>query len=209
MDKVVILLTKAEDREDALHRTREFLQGYGDGRVWDRYQVGGYWTAILSPRAKEFREKAKEILVLHPDNKDRDLDFVTQRSIDDSQSELQQLWQDMGMQGQNPYCDHYNLPEEGGIYDVLPLSECFDIVKEWYQNPVERGKEKEKEAQEWVNGKIATNDYNMYGYCLKIAGNLYSQNFCFDCNTFNIEEGDYSVPEDLVGWWAVVVDMHN
>ena len=52
MHKGVILLTKASDKEEALDSVREFLENYGDGDVWDWYQIGGRWSNTLAPKEK-------------------------------------------------------------------------------------------------------------------------------------------------------------
>ncbi len=49
MHKGVILLMKAGDRKEAEAKAEEFLNsGYGDGRVWDWYVIGGRWTGLLT-----------------------------------------------------------------------------------------------------------------------------------------------------------------
>jgi hypothetical protein len=48
----------------------------------------------------------------------------------------------------------------------------------------------------------------MYGYNLIRAGELYAQNLTIDTYVFNIETGDYSIPTETKGWWAVAVDFH-
>jgi len=98
--------------------------------------------------------------------------------------------------------------------DILPLKDCFGIVKEWSFDYIERGKEEVKEAEERYLNKEddkgnLINDYNMYGHRIKRAGEIFQQNFCFDCNVFNIEKYNYSVPEDIKNYYAVMVDIHN
>jgi hypothetical protein len=50
--------------------------------------------------------------------------------------------------------------------------------------------------------------WESYGYKLIWAGELYSQNLTIDTYVFNIDTGDYSIPEETKGWWAIGVDFH-
>jgi hypothetical protein len=61
-----------------------------------------------------------------------------------------------------------------------------------------------KEAE----GYKAKGDLGMYGYNLIRIGELYAQNLTIDTYVFNIDTGDYSIPEETKGWWAVAVDFH-
>jgi hypothetical protein len=47
MHKGVICLTKATDKEDAISNVESFLESYGDGKVWDWYEIGGRWGGTL------------------------------------------------------------------------------------------------------------------------------------------------------------------
>lgn len=204
MHKGVILIVKAQDKDETISLAKEFLESYKDD-VWDWYQIGGRWQNALAPKGKEFFEKTKSIL----EKKDG---FISQSEVDNKQSQLQKLWEELGMKGSNPYSDHYKLDENGNYYDVLPLSECLEIVKDWKQTQKDAKKE-EKKAKEWLNKKDKNGkkykDYRMYGYCLKIAGHLYHQDFCFDCNVFNTEDYDYSIPKNVENYYAIMIDMHN
>jgi hypothetical protein len=212
MHKGIVLLVKPEEtsREAILDKVDEFMEQYGDGDVWDWKQIGGRWTNTLAPKYKEFHEWANALLEKQEEvKKGKPTDWISQDTVDQNSSVLQSKWEEIGMKGQNPYCNHYELGEEGGVYDVMPLSECIDAVKELQQDPIAAGREEFSAAEKWLNGERAINDYRMYGYCLKKAGEIFSQDFCFDCNIFNVEADNYSIPTELDGWFAVMVDIHN
>jgi hypothetical protein len=86
-------------------------------------------------------------------------------------------------------------------------------VQEWKQNIPEAAMEEEERAKRWLGRKDKDgnmyNDWNMYGFCLKSASNLYQQKFCFDCNVFNVEKWNYSIPENINEYYAVMIDIHN
>lgn len=50
MHKGVILLVKAESKENALEQVKDFMEPYGEGFVWDWYQIGGRWNNELAPK---------------------------------------------------------------------------------------------------------------------------------------------------------------
>jgi hypothetical protein len=52
------------------------------------------------------------------------------------------------------------------------------------------------------------NDLSWAGYNYRKAGLLLEQSLCYDAIIFNHETGDYSIPEEEDGWFAVVVDFH-
>ncbi|MDR3142466.1 MAG: hypothetical protein LBU37_12200 [Tannerellaceae bacterium] len=61
-----------------------------------------------------------------------------------------------------------------------------------------------KEAEGYkTNGDLGT-----YGFKLIMAGELYSQGLTIDTYVFNIDTGDYSIPEESGNWWVIVVDFH-
>jgi hypothetical protein len=209
MHKRVILLAKAETKNEAFSVAKEFLERYQD-QVWDWYQIGGRWQGCLAPMRDAFQVEANKLL---PPGEHG---FVSQNQVDAKQEELQKAWEDLKGIGPNPYSDHYHTPEGGGHYDVLPLKDCIGTVSSWAQT-IEDAKQAELEAKRWLviggNKHRVTgeplDDYNMYGFSLGIADRLYQQDFCFDCNVFNIADGNYSIPAEIDAYFAVVVDMHN
>ena len=131
MHKAVILLTKAENKEDAVEKIKEFMEQY-NGDVWDWYQIGGRRSGTLAPKYDEYMEKADVLLKQHKSNTHDE--FITQASVDDNVPQLRSLWQELGMTGQCPYNDHYHMEEDGNDYDVLPLADCIKKVRDWQQN---------------------------------------------------------------------------
>jgi len=201
MHKGIICLIKAKDKEKALFGIKDFLKEY-EGSVWDWYVIGGRWNQILAPKIKEYKEQVNQIFELS----DR---LLSQREKDYMYDELQKMWERLGMAGENPYCNHYKLPNDGNAYDIMKLIACLNNVKEWQQDFIKAGKENEDRAVKWINGERDRDNYQMYGYYLERAGKLYSQKFCFECKIFNIEEDNYSIPEYVDGYYAVMVDIHN
>lgn len=209
MHKGVILLMKADNKEDALSQANTFMNddGRGDGNVRDRYVVGWRWNSILNPKHDEFTEKAKEIL--KPDTHW----YITQNLVDSNQDNLQKLWEDMWQAGPNPYSNHYALPNDGWLYDIMELKDCIDVVKEWVWDLEKEAQEnwdrmiKEKE-NEMSQDKPSYATMSAY-YAWKYRDAKY-WNFCFESNVYNIEESEAEkIPEDITWYRAVMIDMHN
>jgi len=195
MHKGIILLVKGES---PLEKVREFLDEYKDN-VWDWYQIGERWNQSLAPMFEKFEKEVKKILNIDKNG------MISQKEIDSKQSELQVLWKSLNGKGSNPYCNNYKLPETGNFYYILPLKDCINTVKKWQQTIQDCIKE-EKKAEYWIT---RYNDWNMYGYLLGKAANLYQQKFCFDCNVFNIESYDYNIPNDIENYHAIMIYIHN
>jgi len=196
MHKGIILLTKNPDIEGTVD---QFMNDNPD--VWDWWVIGGRWNQTLSPFKEKFGKIAKDIIK-------SDKGFISMQDIEDHQTELQTVWENLGATGQNPYTDHYKLPREAGnTYDIVPLSDCIDIVRDWHQTPKD-GIKAEEEARKWLDGTKATNNYDMYGFALQEAVDIYKQTFSNNCNVYNIDTWNYSIPKDLEGWTAVMIDIH-
>ena len=60
-----------------------------------------------------------------------------------------------------------------------------------------------KRAQEYKD----KGDMGMYGYKLKCAGELIAQNLTIDTYVYNVDSGDYTIPEDDDSWWLIAVDF--
>jgi len=204
MHKGIILLFKAETKDDI--DVDKFMEPYGDGKVWDWYQIGGRWSGSINPLFTVFNEKTKE--------KKKELTAVnknigiTDKQINENKEYFQKIWEEIGGTGKNPLSrDQYKQSEEGNEDDIIPLKDCIDIVNEW-------GNDKAKhefivEETKKMNEYKAKKDQDMYGYMMIKIGNFIQENFCFDCNVFNTETYDYSIPKDIENWYAVMIDIHN
>lgn len=201
MHKGVILLVKADDRDEAIEKVNAFMEPHGNGDVWDWYVIGGRWSGELNQKNKEFTEKAKVLFSEHEEEKLGGL--VSVGVVEKLQPELQRIWESIGGEGQNPY-GRDNYQQDGSDDDVMKLSDCLDVVKSWSFDIDQRAKEQfERAEKHWAN------DRRMKGYCIKKAGMIMSEEFCSDANVYNTEMWDYSIPEDTTGWFACIVDMHN
>ena len=204
MHKGVILLVKASDKEEALSEVESFLELYGEGDVWDWYQMGGRWNNTLAPKDKLdlFREKCKGILT-------REEYGITQNEINSKQELLQKAWEECGLEGNNKYCDHYALPEVGNTYDIVPLKDCIETVKEWCKNLEE---EKEQLWNKLLKAKEEAKEgqWDSTGYLAGQYKDAQYGNFCFDSNVYDITtQQAETIPENIEEYFAVMVDMHN
>lgn len=216
MHKAVMCIVKADDADNAKSKVEEFLEGYGDGKVWDWYTVGGRFSGLLNHLSEKFKTAANKFLVkkynLDPKNP-----FLTQKHIDDCADDLKALWEKMGGKGKNPYArDSYR--DDAGDDDILPLSECASVVKKWKRDLIKEAnkafrqlcieRKKEVEARKKGEKHIST----MSGYYAGIYKEAVYDEFCFDSNTFDIDAGTNDPTQALAepdDRWVVLIDMHN
>ncbi len=211
MHKGVVLLTKADTREDALANVETFMENYGEGKVWDWYTVGGRWHNALAPNTEGFYKLMHE---KYPFVKDGmySIDKV-ENSID--KPIIQEMWESLGLKGKNPYYSSYGFDGEDTQedYNVVPLKDCLQEVKLWVRDIKEDAEKlflKIVEAREDEKNK-PENKYNtMSAYYAGLYKDVVYNNFCFESNVYNCtkEEGE-SIPENIEEYWAVMVDMHN
>lgn len=207
MHKGVILLVKADSREDATEKVDDFMVPYGDGDVWDWWRIGGRWMNQLAPKDKlaEYSKQMRELLGVKEDQYG-----ISCQALETNRDKLQKIWEDLGLKGKQPdYYDggfSFSMPDSGEYYDVVPLTECIDTVKDWNFDADEKAEETFKKVLE-ERGKSKKDTMSAY-YAERYASLKY-QVFSFDCNVYNIDNYDYSIPEELSGWYAVMIDMHN
>ncbi len=208
MHKGVILLTKAENRAEAIMTVNEFMERYQD-RVWDWFVIGNRWHNTLAPSDK-VTEFNNVVTALYPQLKGS-------YSIDQIENDvvrpiIQAEWEKLGLKGVNPYYSSYghSVKDSENDYNVVPLSECIDIVTKWI-------KDLKKEAQTLFNKlrkeRLKENKEGkgmMSAYYAKLYSDCVYGDFCFESNVFDITtEGAEQIPEDITGYYAVMVDMHN
>jgi hypothetical protein len=201
MHKGIILLVKATDRGDAIEKVNEFMAPYGEGKVWDWFVIGGRWSNMLIPedKAKVYREYADSILTTDMPG------FISTKEIAIKLPLLQAKWEELGLNGNCSHVDNYSLPDTGDKYDVIPLSNCLSKVKDWVKDIPTEMEAAYQKLVEAHDGK-----YSMLGYYAKELYNLDYRNFYFNSNVYDITENDAeSIPEDITGYYAVMVDLHN
>lgn len=204
MHKGVIILVEAEDRDDALAEVEIFLDRY-EHRVWDWYAIGNRWHNTLAPRdktkeflnwvRKEYAHAFKENCTYDPSDLEND----------EVRPKIQAKWEEMGLKGKNPYYTVYGFDVDEDDYNVQPLKDCIDVVKDWV-----RDLNKEEEiAWNKLNEEKLKGDKFMVGYRARLYADIIDKRFSFDCNVYNVpEETAEKIPKNIDDYWAVMVDMH-
>jgi hypothetical protein len=195
MHKGVILLVKTADREDAIDQVESFLEPYGDGDVWDWYEVGGRWTGTLTGYDPAKDERNIETCDLCNGTGDRkDLDPPEWKK------------QCNGCNG----CDGTGKKVKWSLVkvddDVMPLTDerVEKKVREWADGWEKKCLERIEESESHFK-----DDKHMLGYLMKKRGSIIGDEFSFDSNVYDVHEGTNSLPKSFDGYWAAVVDMHN
>jgi hypothetical protein len=205
MHKGVILLVKASNTDEAKDKIQEFMTQYGDGDVWDWYVIGGRWSGTLNSKTKEFFDKAEEHFKLtYPDNKHN---FISTKMVEEQTEALKNLWTEIGGEGLNPYArNSYN--DFGYEDDVVPLSECIDVVIEWKKDLNEEAEiawDKMLEAKKQEG-------HDMTPYYARKYADFKNDAFSFDTDVFDTETYSNNPTEAIENadqYFAVMVDMHN
>lgn len=211
MHKGVICLTKATDKDEAISNVESFLEQYGDGDVWDWYVIGGRWSGLLNPKHNLFQEKAeKHFKAAYPE---KEHPFLTQNMVEEQSAALDTIWAEIGGTGKHPY-QRDSYANGGADDDSVPMSTCLEIINEWKTDmraEAEKHFEKMLEARE--NEKDKDSKFNtMSAYYAGLYKDCLYDNFSFESNVYNIDEGTNDVTSALENpdkYYAVVVDMHN
>lgn len=204
MHKGVILLTIAENKQDAKSNAESFLENHTDD-VLDWYSIGGRWSNSLAPKDKieEFTKQAHDLYpILKGSYAIKEIENDTVRPI------LQNLWESLGLKGKNIYYDSYafKLEEEDKTYDIIPLIDCIDVVKEWVRDL----KSYQKECWNEMISAHNNNNESSSAYYAGLYKDAVYNSFCFDSNVYNIDlyEGE-TIPDDIEKYYAVMIDMHS
>lgn len=210
MHKGIIILTKAEDREDALANVETFLEQY-QHYVWDWYAIGNGWHNTLAPtdKLKSFhdwvRQEYKDVFKNG---------FYCPKDLEENgnREKIQAKWNELGLSGKNPfYSSLFGCDDTEDDYNVVPLNTCLDTVKKWL-----RDLKKEKE-EAWNDLLKAKEDEDkgdkkrMSGYYAKKYSDLVDENFSNCSNVFNADtyEAEKLPKDDEINeYWAVMVDIH-
>lgn len=218
MHKGIVILVKAEHRDEAVEKVKGFLEPYGDGNVWDWYQIGGRWTGMLAPMSKEFDAWARAFCLEKQteSGSENPHGFIYDRTTKTYSSELQSKWEELGGRGMNPFGDHYRLPEDGAPFDAVPLADCIEIVRDYRRDPDKEAEENWKRMiEERRKERIQVKKKAPYvstssAYYAGLYKNARYREFCFDINVYDVNYGEAEhIPEDTTGVWAVMVDIHN
>ena len=203
MHKGVILLVKANDKEEAIDRANSFIGGY-ENDVWDWYVIGGRWSGLLNPKSKEFYEKADLLF------KERyeDSQFVSTNMIKEQAEALETIWNELGGVGVNLY-KRNQYDSDGSDDDCMPLVDCIERVKEWTKD---MSAEADKYWDKMVVSREDDKGSTMSGYYARRFADCVYDDFCFESNVYDTEQYSNDTGYALANpdnYYAVVVDMHN
>lgn len=212
MHKGVILLVKADDKGSAIEGVNHFMEQY-EGRVWDWFVIGGRWTGQLDGYEVENDERNYKSCWLcngtgfRSDLLGQNIRLETPSYTCNSCGVFDKetgTWKH-GKFGAGLALEYPSEIEHDN--NAMPLADCLKRVREYADN-VEKKIEEELAYAERMK---AEGRKSSQGYALKRAGELMQEEFCFDCDVYNVEAYNYSIPEgdEVKEFFAVIVDMHN
>ena len=100
------------------------------------------------------------------------------------------------------FFDYYTVLHEKSGPLAYKRRELMDFIKDW---------DWKKSAEDFLRlGQKykESGDLRIYGHHLIFAGELYSQDLTINTYAFNVDSGNYSVPDEDSGWWVIEVDFH-
>jgi hypothetical protein len=205
MHKGVILLMKASDKDEVLEKTQAFMVQHGDGDVWDWYVIGGRWSGTLNSKSKEFFEKAEaHFKKMYPDKGE----FLSTKMVQEQTQALELIWESLEGVGLNPYA-RSSYDDFGKDDDIVPLSTCIDVVKEWTKDLNEESK---KYWEKMLEAKKPESEHDMSAYYANRYAEAKYDEFCFESNVYDIENetnNPSQALEEVDEYFAVMIDMHN
>lgn len=204
MHSPAIILTKAEDGEEAIVNTEEFMDDKIRNEI-DWYVIGGRWSGVLNKEYNEFNKRAKKELEIKAEDKD----FVmTMGNIKDNKDLLQEIWEEeFGKETCNPLNrDRYH--EEGYSDDIMEAKKCEEVIR---KKAVDR---EEKAEEAWNKGleakkNVEEGEMDFPEVYMEEFAKWRHDIFFFDSMTYDIDRWTNDPPKDLSGYYAVVVDMHT
>lgn len=211
MHSPVILLTKAENRNEAQSNVEIFMDQY-HLKVWDWYSIGNRWHNALAPKNKR-EEFTKWVREEYSDVFTDGMYSINDLENKEDRGKIQAKWEELGLRGKNTFYSSYgfDVSDTEEDYNIIPLSECVETVKDWCRDleksaeenfqKLLKTREKEKENREM---------YKMSAYHAQKYSNDVRDYFNFDSCVYNIDtyEGE-TIPEEVDKYWAVMIDMHN
>jgi len=182
MNKGIILLTKANSKEEAQDIVEKFLEKH-KGTVWTPYyRIGGMYSCVLSEYKGEFLKICEKKFA----DENKKISYTT---MYENKKEIQKIWEDLGAKGNNPLKVEVDSSLMNKEYDIMPLSDCIKQVKK-YIRPFSEITKHLNEFSELYQEFVA-------------------ERFCSVCDIYNISTENYEIPKDyLYTYYAVVVDIH-
>jgi hypothetical protein len=194
------MITRASTGDDAIDHVEEFLEKYRD-KCYDWYAIGGRWSNLLAPMYDECVQKAQKYLDSFKGKPDDQQPTDAQRNL-----VLQKIWEACHGLGTHPFMEGKH------EYNAFKLFGCLNTVSKYVpESSGALGFAMLREAEEFLekDGHVSHEpDLQTYGYYLQRAGKVFQETFNTEINFYNIDDENYALPEDPLGWYAVVVDLH-
>jgi len=99
------------------------------------------------------------------------------------------------------FFDYYDIQADASGPLIQKRKDLTDFIKDW---DWEKTADKLFEQAEKYKAEGNT---SLFGSFLISAGVLYAQCLTIDAYVYNIDSGDYSIPDDDSGWWVIAVDF--
>jgi len=205
MHKGIILLTKAEDRDEAASNANGFLEEVvGEDKNFNWGVIGGRWTGELNVFSREFYEKLQE------EEKKDEWEKLTK---EEQTAFREALWVKLREKAgiKNCFPNPFDRIDTLCPDDIQPAKEVESVIKSFGD-----GRTNKQKAEELLNTLLKEvkaekadpqkNKLSAY-YAQKYAKTYYDY-FSEETDVYDIDDGTSEIPSDLTDYYAVMVDLH-
>jgi len=215
MHYLLILINKAENEETALNNVENFLELF-EGDLFDYYQIGGRWNNYLAPKnikmehEKWVKEKFKD--AFYKDGS-YNISIIEEK---DNRIEIQKKWIELGGKGLNPFFSVHVFGNEKHPYNVVPVKNCLDNIKEMMRTVASIEAEREKRWEELLKLRNEKRNPVLVEWAALALVKAYDINLNEETTVYfideNVEITDQNINilnDHLDEYYAIVVDIHR
>lgn len=215
MHYLLILINKAENEETALNNVENFLELF-EGDLFDYYKIGGRWNNYLAPKnikmehEKWVKEKFKD--AFYKDGS-YNISIIEEK---DNRIEIQKKWFELGGKGLNPFFSVHVFENEKHPYNIVPVKDCLDNIKEVMRTAASIEAEREKRWKELLKLRNEKeNSISVEWKALALAKaydidlNEETTVYLIDENVEITDQNINILNDHLDEYYAVVVDIHR
>lgn len=215
MHYLLILINKAENEETALNNVENFLELF-EGDLFDYYKIGGRWNNYLAPKnikmehEKWVKERFKD--AFYKDGS-YNISIIEEK---DNRIEIQKKWIELGGKGFNPFFSVHVFGNEKHPYNIVPVKDCLDNIKEVMRTVASIEAEREKRWEELLKLRNEKENPVLVEWAALALAKAYDIDLNEETTVYlidkNVEITDQNINilnDHLDEYYAVVVDIHR
>lgn len=215
MHYLLILINKAENEETALNNVENFLELF-EGDLFDYYKIGGRWNNYLAPKNIKM-EHEKWVKERFKDAFYKDGSYIISIIEEkDNRIEIQKKWIELGGKGLNPFFSVHVFENEKQPYNIVPVKDCLDNIKEVMRTVASIEAEREERWEELLKLRTEKRNPVSVQWAALALAKAYDLDLNEETTVYlideNIEITDQNINilnDHLDEYYAIVVDIHR